>query len=93
MFALINAFIDKEICELYDVVNMKPTSFKYKTRHALRTLSPNDEHFQTGTYPVDNSIPQNSKKSTPKMKKVPNRVQRPKPLPRLQMEMLRVSIL
>ncbi len=62
-------FTNKGICELHDIVKIKPASFKYKTRHALRTISSSNEHFQTGANLVNNSIPQNPEKSTENAKK------------------------
>lgn len=61
-------FTTAGVCELHDVVNMNPTSFKYKMRDALSTISYNDEHLQKRS-PLNNSIPQKSDLSTDSSKK------------------------
>lgn len=63
-------FTKKGICELYDIVQIKPTSFQYKTRKALSTISSNDEPLQKRSSLADNSIAQNAEKSTALEKKV-----------------------
>ena len=61
-------FTTAGVCELHDVVNMNPTSFKYKMRDALSTISYNDEHLQKRS-PLNNSISQKSDLSTDSSKK------------------------
>lgn len=62
-------FTKAGVCELHDVVKMVPTSFKYKTRDALSAISHGGEPSQKRSS-LNNSIPQNSQKSTTSSKKV-----------------------
>lgn len=64
-------FTKAGVCELHDVVQMKPTTFKYKKRDALSATSHKNEHPQKRSS-LDNSIPQKSEKSTPSAKKTYN---------------------
>ena len=51
-------FIKAGICELHDVVNINPTSFKYKTSEALSTILPEGKHLQKRSSLVNDSIAQ-----------------------------------
>ena len=64
-------FTKSGVCELHDVVNMIPISFKYKTRDALSAISYNDEHSQKRS-PLNNSISQKQDLSTDFAKKSEN---------------------
>lgn len=51
-------FTKAGICELHDVVNINPTSFKYKTSEALSTILPEGKHLQKRSSLVNDSIAQ-----------------------------------
>ena len=47
---------------MHDVVNVTPTTFTYRKRGALSTISQNSEHLQKRS-PLTNSIPDSAEKS------------------------------
>ena len=61
---VIIGFTNKGECELHDVENLTPTTFKYKKRDALSTISHSGEHLQKRSS-LGNSISDSEQKINP----------------------------